>query len=87
MCDLCRKLEQLEGKRPLSSQEMDTYSAIWQNALSLKIVTHHFKEELIALDADDFYPELEECLEEFIRMIDAVEKHAFLSAKQAALDL
>lgn len=80
MCEKCDRIAMNRG----TIIEIETFNAIWQNALALKIAVHHFKEELLRLDADDHYPEFDEVMDEFIKVMDAMEKHSLLSAKELA---
>lgn len=89
MCELCRKLEKIREENPFISkqEQIDTLNAIWQNALSLKITMHHYKQELIEIDANEYYPDMTGLLEEFITAMQAVEQHALLTAKDLAGEL
>lgn len=83
MCEHCERQAMQEELKA----EVDVFNAIYQNALTLKLVTYHIKQELIELDADEFFPDIEEVVEDFIKAMHSVEKISLLKAGQAAQGL
>jgi hypothetical protein len=85
MCHKCEadKIRQkLKQENPLIYQFVDDHNAIWQQALTLKLVMIHFIDEMEAHNAENYYKNLLEVFTEVLGVLDQVETESFFKCRE-----